>query len=103
MQQQFEKNQRETNDRQNVYCGSFIGALLMKQAFEKTVDKHGWSGVIGENVLKALEETKNFDAMGLTRVSFSPELRHGLYCKIYEIKQGKILPLTNWREATHLK
>jgi ABC-type branched-subunit amino acid transport system substrate-binding protein len=103
MQQQFEKNQRETFDRQNVYVGTFIGALLMRQAFEKTVEEYGWDGLTGENVLKMLEQTKDFDAMGLTKMSFSPELRHGLYCKIYEMKQGKILPLTDWRQATHLK
>ncbi|MBM4450342.1 MAG: amino acid ABC transporter substrate-binding protein [Chloroflexi bacterium] len=103
MRQQFEKNKREDFDKQNVYCGSFIGALLMKHAFEKTVDRYGWDGITGENMLKVLEETKDFDAMGMTKMSFSPELRHGLFCKIYEMKQGKILPLTDWRQATHLK
>jgi ABC-type branched-subunit amino acid transport system substrate-binding protein len=103
MQQQFEKNQRETNDRQNVYCGAFIAALLMKQTYEKAVDTYGWDGITGENVLKVLEETKDFDAMGLTKISFSPEMRHGLFCKIYEMKAGKILPLTDWRPVTHLK
>jgi len=102
-EQQFQKNNRESNERQNVYIGAFIAALLMKQTFEKTVDKYGWDGITGENVLKVLEETKDFEAMGLTKISFSPEMRHGLYCKIYEMKQGKILPLTDWRQATHLK
>ena len=102
-EQQFQKNNRESNERQNVYIGAFISALLMKQTFEKAVDKYGWAGVTGENVFKVLEETKDFDAMGLTKMSFSPELRHGLYYKMYEVKQGKILPLTDWRQATHLK
>jgi hypothetical protein len=103
MQQQFDKNKRENFDRQNVYCGAFIAALLMKQTFEKTIDTYGWDGITGPNVLSVLEETKDFEAMGLTKISFSKEMRHGLFCKIYEIKQGKILPLTDWRAVTHLK
>jgi len=103
MQQQFDKNKRENFDRQNVYCGAFIAALLMKQTFEKIIDTYGWDGITGPNVLSVLEETKDFEAMGLTKISFSKEMRHGLFCKIYEIKQGKILPLTDWRAVTHLK
>lgn len=103
MQQQFDKNKRGNFDRQNVYCGAFIASLLMKQTFEKTIDTYGWDGITGPNVLSVLEETKDFEAMGLTKISFSKEMRHGLFCKIYEIKQGKILPLTDWRAVTHLK
>ncbi|MBM3154824.1 MAG: ABC transporter substrate-binding protein [Chloroflexi bacterium] len=103
MRQQFEKNKREDFDKQNVYCGAFIAALLMKQTFEKAVDKYGWDGITGPNVLAVLEETKDFDAMGMTKISFSKEMRHGLFYKMYEMKQGKILPLTDWRQATHLK
>ena len=103
MQQQFEKNNRDSGDRQNVYVGAFIAAMLMKQSYEKAVDTYGWDGITGENMLKVLEQTKDFDAMGLTKISFSPEMRHGLFCKIYEMKEGKILPLTDWRPVTHLK
>lgn len=103
VQQQFDKNKRENFDRQNVYCGAFIAALLMKQTFEKTIDKYGWDGINGPNVLSVLEETKDFEAMGMTKISFSQEMRHGLFCKVYEMKQGKILPLTDWRTVTHLK
>jgi ABC-type branched-subunit amino acid transport system substrate-binding protein len=103
MQQQFDKNKRENFDRQNVYCGAFIAALLMKQTFEKVVDAYGWDGITGENVLKVLEGIQDFDAMGMTKISFSKEMRHGLFYKMYEMKAGKILPLTDWRQATHLK
>ena len=103
IQQQFDKNQRETFDRQNVYIGAFIAALLMKQTFEKTVDTYGWDGVTGENMRTVLEQTQDFNAMGLTNISFSPEMRHGLFSKIYEMKAGKILPLTDWRAVTYIK
>jgi branched-chain amino acid transport system substrate-binding protein len=103
MQQQFEKNNRDSSDRQNVYVGAFIAAMLMKQSYEKAVDTYGWDGITGENMLKVLEQTQDFEAMGLTKISFSPEMRHGLFCKIYEMKEGKILPLTDWRPVTHLK
>lgn len=103
MDEQFQKNDRDPADRQNVYIGSFIASLLMKQAFTEVVEEFGWDGLTGPNLKQVLENTKDFDAMGLTKISFSKELRHGLYCKMYEMSQGKILPITDWTEAPHLE
>ena len=101
MDEQFQKNERKVNDRQNVYVGSFIASLLMKQAFAEAVEQFGWGGLTGANLKEVLENTK--DAMGLTNISFSKQLRHGLYCKMYEISEGKILPITDWIKAPHLE
>jgi hypothetical protein len=49
------------------------------------------------------EELKDFEAMGLARISFSKELRHPLYMKMYEMTGGQILPISEWQEGTHLK
>lgn len=103
MDEQFQKNERTSTDRQNVYVGAFIAALLMQQTFNKVVDDFGWDGLTGPNVKEVLQNTKDFEAMGLTKISFSEEMRHGLYCKMYEMTEGKILPISDWMEVPHLE
>lgn len=101
--EQFKKNNRTAAERQNVYIGSFVGALLMKQNYSDALKQFGWGGLTGPNLKKVLENTKNFEALGLTKISFSKELRAGLYFKMYQMTQGKIIPTTDWREAHHLQ
>ena len=103
LMEQFEKNERKRNDRQNVYVASFVGSLLMQQGFETVVDQFGWGGITGENMKRVFVEMKDFDTMGLAKINYSEELRHPLYMKMYEMKEGQILPLTDWRKGTHLK
>ncbi len=103
IREQFEKNKRTSVDKQNVYTASFIGSLLMQRVLETTVERYGWGGVKGENVKQVLVELKDFDAMGLAKISYSDKLRNPLYMKMYEIKGGQILPLTEWRRGTHLE
>jgi branched-chain amino acid transport system substrate-binding protein len=101
--EQFKKNNRTAAERQNVYIGSFVGALLISQTYADVVDKFGWGGLTGSNYKQVLENTKDFTAMGLTKISFSKTLRAGVYFKMYEMTQGKIIPTTDWREAHHLE
>lgn len=103
MDEQFKKNNRTAAERQNVYIGSFIGGLLMQRATLEAVKKRGWGGITGPNVKEALENTKDFKAMGLTKISYSKQLRNGLDFKMYKMTQGKIVPITDWRKATHLE
>lgn len=101
--EQFKKNNRTQADRQDVYIGAFIGSLLIHQGLNETVAKFGWNGLTGSNLKEILENTKDFEAMGLTKISYSKELRDGQYYKMYKMTQGKIIPITDWRKASHLQ
>ena len=103
MEEQFKKNKRTADDKQNVHIGAFICGLLIQQTLNSVVDKYGWDGITGPNVKAILENTGNFEAMGLTKISFSKDLRSPVYCKMYQISQGKILPITGWKEAHHFQ
>ncbi|WP_202820013.1 ABC transporter substrate-binding protein [Calderihabitans maritimus] len=80
-----EKNQK--------FIQGWVSAAVMAEGMKRAGDD-----ITGEGIQKGLESIKNFDLGGLASpVSFSAESHRGaLKARLYQVKDGKFVPLTDW-------
>ena len=92
----LEKNKRGVNIQTLYYVHIWAKLNFTCDIVKKVVDKYGWEGLTGKRVWNELVNTKGFDSLGLADVTFSPNYPVLERCKIYGVKNGKILPLSGY-------
>lgn len=102
--QEMKRNKRDNKLRSDVYLIKWSKMALVTHIIEKIVDKKGWQGVTGENVRHELLNTKNYSALfGMTTFDFDPNYPMMKSVKIYGVKNGKMLPLSDMHEMPDLR
>ena len=59
----FNKNNRTIKDKALFYFVGWYTALLEHKIMTEVVDKHSWKGLNAENIVKALNKTKDFEPL----------------------------------------
>lgn len=67
------------------------------------VDEYGWEGVTGKNLRDKMLNAKDFNAMDLATFSYTPTCPYTMAGKIYQIKNGELLPITGVRHLPDLR
>jgi len=67
-------------------------------AVEKVVEKYGWEGLTGKRVWDVLVNLKHFDSLGLADVTYSPDYPVLGRIKMYGVKNGQILPVSDYMD-----
>jgi len=91
----FNKNGRTINEVALYYLMAWVGASIQHAAMVNVVDKYGWGGFNTRNCLEAVLNLRNFMPLGgLSNVNYSEKRPTEAKSRIYNVKNGKILPLT---------
>jgi len=95
----FKEKKRKPTERTLVYQLAWANVLTMQKVISKAVDEVGWDKLDGAAVKRQMEKLKDFSPLGLTYYSFSPPGKG----YIAQIKNGKIIPISGWRELPDLR
>lgn len=103
MNKYFDKNKRNPNYRTIMYPMGFTGVLVFKEAVERIVDKQGWDKVTGPNIKAELEKMQDFNANDIAVFSYAPKRHSPNLAKVFEVKNGKWMPVTGLKECPDLR
>jgi len=76
--------------------------MYVKDIFEKAIAEVGWENLDAAALKKQLENTKNYDA-GAVVFTYSPDKHETRDLRVMQIKEGEIVPVTNWKKAPDLR
>lgn len=100
----FKANNRTKKDKSLFYLIGWQMALLEHKILNQVVKEHGWKGLNAENVMKALNNLKDFAPLkGITKISYSQKRRSPNVARVYKITKGKLLPVTGFLETPDLR
>lgn len=99
----FKKKGRELKHRTNYYILLWATVLTFKEAISRAVDEVGWERLDGAAVKARLEKFKDFSPAGLCYYTFTAKKHSSGKARIYGAEDGKILPITDWRECPDLR
>jgi ABC-type branched-subunit amino acid transport system substrate-binding protein len=72
----------------------------MCEAVRRAVEEVGYENLDGVAIKEALDDMNEFDVDGMVKVSFGPEDRRGTQrYAVYQVKDGKVIRLTDWKEV----
>lgn len=74
------------------------------EAISRAIEEVGYENLDGRAVKEALDTIRDFDIHGMGKpITYTPEDHRGsASVKIYEVQGGKVVPVTDWREAPML-
>ncbi|MDQ7783299.1 MAG: ABC transporter substrate-binding protein [Desulfomonilaceae bacterium] len=100
----FTANNRTEKDKSLFYLVGWQVALLEHKILNQVVKDHGWKGLNAENVMKELNNLKDFAPLeGITKMSYSEKRRSPTVARVYKITKGKFLPVTDFVETPDLR
>ncbi len=89
----------EVQERPERMAGWVYGAIMC-EAVKRAVEEVGYENLDGAAVKRALESMKDFDVDGLVKITYGPERRRGSrMIATHQIQGGKIVRVSDWREA----
>jgi len=94
---------REVSKRETPYILLWVTAAIICEAIKRAVEDVGYENVDGIAVKKALDDMKAYDVYDLVTIGYTPEDHRGSNkVAVYQIKDGKIVRITDWKEAPML-
>lgn len=103
MAKYFKMNKRDPAYRTVMYPLSFPFVLTAADAISRAVDEVGWEKLDGKAVKAQVEKLRDFAPLGITYWTFTPTRRTPSKAYIGMMKDGKIQPVTGWRECPDLR
>lgn len=98
----LKQNNRGPNVMTMYYAHIWAKLDVVTHVVEKIVDKQGWNGVTGKNVWNEMTNLKNFSALGLADVTFSPDYPVLTRGKAFMIKAGEIVPVSDYMDLPNM-
>jgi branched-chain amino acid transport system substrate-binding protein len=85
-------------------AGALMVMTVMIKAISIAIDNVGYENLDGRAVREAMDSIKDFDPYGIGRpISYTPEDHRGsAMTRMYEIQDGDVVPVTEWRNAPML-
>ncbi|MDY7030455.1 MAG: ABC transporter substrate-binding protein [Thermodesulfobacteriota bacterium] len=99
----FTEKKRKPTERTLVYQLAWANVLTLQKVISEAVDEVGWDKLDGNEVKRQMEKLQDFAPMGLTYYSFNPKKHAPGKAYIAEIKDEKIIPISDWRELPDLR
>ncbi|MBN1690932.1 MAG: ABC transporter substrate-binding protein [Dehalococcoidia bacterium] len=82
-----------------VYCGLWT---YMKSIIEQSIAEVGWDKLSGKVLRKYMEQTNAYDC-GTTSITYSPTKHESVGARVLNVKNSKILPVTDWGKCPDLR
>ena len=81
----------------------WVTAAVGCEAIKRAIENVGYENLDGRVVKDALDSMKDFDVYGVATISYTPADHRGSNkIVIYQIKDGKLVRVSDWREAPML-
>ncbi len=79
---------------------AWASARVVCEAIKRTIENVGYENLDGAAIKEGMDSIKDFDVYGLATVTYTPDDHRGVTkVAIYQVKEGKIVRVTDWREA----
>ena len=83
-----------------TYMGGWCVAAIICEAIKIAIEEVGYENIDGLAIKEAMDTMKDFNINDLVTISYSEEQRRGSrMAATYEIRDGKIVRVSDWREA----
>jgi hypothetical protein len=90
-------------DRSVGFVQAWMEAFMVKAAVEETLKRVGrWDRITPRELVTSIETWGTRDIKGLGRVTYSKDSRDGKSSRIAAVRDGKWVPLTDWRQGPQL-
>ena len=101
----MKKNKRPEGYKTSTYPISWAAVLVFKEIMERVVDKHGWDKVYdGPSIKKELQGLRNFVVLeDLWHFSYTAKRPSPNVGKVFQVKNGKIMPVTGFLTMPDLR
>jgi len=86
-----------------MYEMGWPAVLIAAEATKRAVDEVGWENLDGAAVKAQLEKMSDFAPLGLANYTYTQDRHSARSSRIYQIKNGKILPVSDWFECPDLR
>lgn len=86
-----------------MYEMGWPAILIAAEATKRAVDKVGWEKLDGAAVKTQLEKMTDFKPLGLARYTYTPDQHSSKWSRMYQIRDGKVLPASDWFECPDLR
>jgi hypothetical protein len=96
----MKQNNRTEKDKSAFYFVGWMCAAAQYRAMLQVVQKNGWDGMNAENLKAALNTIQDWKPLdGITTVTYTAKRPVPSGIRMYQVKGGKILPISDWRET----
>jgi ABC-type branched-subunit amino acid transport system substrate-binding protein len=84
-------------------AATVLFASAMIEAIRIAIDNVGYENLDGRAVKEAWESIKDFDPLGIKKLTYSPEDHRGSAAiRIYEVQGGRVVIVSDWQDAPML-
>ncbi|OGO05640.1 MAG: hypothetical protein A2Y60_07185 [Chloroflexi bacterium RBG_13_54_9] len=84
-------------------ASTLLFASAMIEAIRIAIDSVGYENLDGRAVKEAWESIKDFDPLGVKKLTYTPEDHRGSAAvRMYEVQGGNVVPVSDWQEAPML-
>jgi len=85
------------------YQNGWLQAAVACEAIKRAIENVGYDNLDGPAIKEALDNMKDFDVYGLASITYKPLDHRGITkLAVYQVREGKIVRVTDWREAPTL-
>jgi branched-chain amino acid transport system substrate-binding protein len=89
--------------REDEYIHGWVRGVIACEAIKRAIENVGYENVDGVAIKEALDSFQDFDVYGLCGITYTPEDHRGnTKIAIYEVRDGKLVRVTDWLEAPML-
>jgi ABC-type branched-subunit amino acid transport system substrate-binding protein len=99
----FDQKGRKPEERSLTYLTIFSMGIVGAELIGQVVDEVGWEGLSGEAILRELEGGEEIDSLDLTICQIPPGKRSLTYARIMELREGKIVPVSDWQTCPDMR
>jgi branched-chain amino acid transport system substrate-binding protein len=86
--------------RDGEYFFGWVGAAVVCEAMRRAIENVGYENLDGPAIKEALDGMKDFDVYGLASITYKPDDHRGsTKMAVYEVRGGKIVRASDWREV----
>ncbi len=85
------------------YLGVIAGVNMCFDAIAKAAEAEGWDKLSGTTIKNQFIKMNNFDALGITRYTYTATKPESTSTRIFKAEGGKLLPITDWVSCPDLK
>jgi branched-chain amino acid transport system substrate-binding protein len=79
---------------------SWVSAPVVCEAIKRAIENVGYENLDGSALKEAMDSIKDFDVYGLATVTYKPDDHRGVTkVAIYQVREGKIVRISDWQEA----
>ena len=90
-------------DTEGDAASTLLFASAMIEAIRIAIEEVGYENLDGSAVKEAMYSIKDFDPLGIKKLTYTPEDHRGsATVRMYQIQGGEVVPVTDWREGPML-